>query len=808
MNLIYSKSEVSFHNKPTDDEIAKLTFSWCKTSDEVLIKRIERGQPFTAQVYEQNKRHTKNFIAQTIFALDFDDTITVKEADDICRDYGVNYQFGYYTYRHTDTNPRFRLLFICDGEVRHAQLAKDITTAFTVMFNERNDTACLDLARVWAGTNKKVFRGVLDSTFTPENIFKIANELKYSLAKGRARKLFSVNNIEKTGNNGNSILYNYRITSIPSFCDETKTGGDLIDNWKVEDLLKCQLFKAFYEGSGTPEMRCKLTDHELLCMASNLLTIVGGEKLYKSCLDKNPKYAREKYYKISWLRNQKNYNTCLIGKYSPYIEDQQSQDQTFPDLLKKRGRVEIDPTYEFELVTLQQGEATLLRENERIRSAKGNKVYVIKVSPGLGKTSFWRNQHGVVIGFPSNSLKAEHYAASTLSSDERLVTPDALANFSVPVRKYLSALYEKGLGEFASIEIKNLAKGYPIFDDGTIDLNDVEYACDYLDKNILINNAEADLSVFTTHIRMIYQTFKQDTYVFDENTFGSLFEQLKTTVQEISMVIEHLKIRGIATSKLEDILTIQDSEIHSTPDFNNFQFIIKEIVRGNQFNSNVLKFFQSSNFSLDGGFIHYQVNHLSKLPTDKKLVFLDATSSESLFTKVFGERVEIIDISNVELQGTIIQDTSRSCSKTGLDSYHEKISAMVGDSTVITFKEYKRHFKNPDDTLHFGNAIGSNKLEGKDFCVVGTMTYHPIYFKFLADMLNIECSDFEMDDLKVTYKGRRFLFRTYKNLELQKLHLEQVEGQLIQCVHRGRLIRTQSIVRLYSNFPLLQAKYL
>jgi hypothetical protein len=90
VNLIYSTSEQPFHAKPTDNEIQKLTFSWCKTSDEELIKRIERGQPFTAQVYEGNRRHTNNFVAQTIFALDFDENITLSDADSICRDYGLN----------------------------------------------------------------------------------------------------------------------------------------------------------------------------------------------------------------------------------------------------------------------------------------------------------------------------------------------------------------------------------------------------------------------------------------------------------------------------------------------------------------------------------------------------------------------------------------------------------------------------------------------------------------------------------------------------------------------------------------------
>ncbi|PTQ97846.1 hypothetical protein C8P68_1034 [Mucilaginibacter yixingensis] len=793
MDLIYSKSEHSFHIKPTDKEIAKLEFSYCKTSEEELIKRIERGFPFTAQVYE-GKRHTNNFIAQTIFALDFDGGLTLAEADDICRDFGLNYLFGYYTYRHTETKPRFRLVFVCDGEVRDADLASDIYKVLTLIFNSKNDTGCLDLARVWSGTNKEIFPGTAGSTFNPTDLFKIANELKYSLAGGRKRKLFNPDKIKNKGNSVNSIQYTYRITDIPSFFDESKKGGKLIDNWKLEDLFQCKLFKVFFEGNGTPELKCKLTDRELLCMASNLMGLLGGDKLYKECLSKNPKYAKEKYYKISWLRNQNSWNTCLIGNYSPFKEDQDNPDQTFPEILKKRGRVDIDPTYKHDILTLQDAEAKLFMENERVRTAKNNKVYLIMVPPGLGKTSYWRNQKGVVIGFPNNKLKDEHYAASVLGEHEKVVTPEALANFSAPVKECLNKLYQKGLGEVASFLIKDLAKGNPILADGI--------------KNKQISNIDSGSTVFTTHSRMLYQSFGQDTYVFDENTFGSLFEQLKTTIQDVSMVINHLKIRGINTDAWEDILNIKDSGVHSTPNFGNIHFILKEIVRGNHFNSNVLKFFQSSSFLIEDGYIHYQVNHLSKLPSNKKLIFLDATASISLLEKVFGDRLEIINISDIELQGKIIQDTSRSCSKSGLDKYHETVSAIVGDSPVITLNDYKKYFKNPVDTLHFGNAIGSNKLEGKDFCVVGTMMYHPMYYRFLADTLMIECDNFETKNLQVSYKGRRFWFKTFTHPEMQKLHLEQVEGELLQCVHRGRLIRTNSTVRLFSNFPLLQAIYI
>jgi hypothetical protein len=809
VNLIYSKSELSFHIKPTKNEYKKITVTQCKTKVEELTKCIEQGIPVTAQVYDSNIRSTTNFIAQTMFALDFDETLNLPEIEAICADYRLRFNFGYPTYSHTDNKPRYRIVFICDGEVRHPKMATDLNKAFSIIFKSLNDKACMDLARIWLGTNKKVFVDDLHSTFNPVDIFTIANELKYSRAGNRERKSFDINLIEKSGDSSNSILYSYNTNGIPHICDESEKQFKLIDNWKLEDLLVCKLFKTFYEGGGTPLLKHKLIDNELMCMASNLMRIEGGEQLYKACLIKNKHYDyHDKSSKISYLRNQSHYKTYLIGNYSPYQEDKSNQFQTFPELLRKKGRVEVDDTYQPQIFTLPEAEQVLKKGFETADTDTGPTAYLFKAAPGLGKSQHYKNKKGIVMSFPNNNLKNEQYLSSTLIDNEKLVTPEALTKFSTQVQAYLNALYQKGLNENAFFKIKDLANGKSIFEDGRIDHDDMNFAIEYLKQNKMVNEASTDKTIFTTHTRMIHQSFKHDTYVFDEDAFSTIFEHHKTSITELEVIKTHLMLRGCDTVELEKVLMTNDTEMHSTPIFIDFVNIIKEIIRANAFNTNVLKFFYSSRFMLDGGYIHYEINNLNKLPVDKKLIFLDATASVTFFKKIFGDRLVVIDVSNIKFQGSLVQNTSKSCSKKGLDSYHEKVSGKVGNLPVITHVNYKKYFTNPVDTLHFGNLTGSNVLSGKDFCVVGTMTYHPTYYRFLAGMLNINCEDFRMKNLKVNYEGRRFWFTTFENPELQRLHLEQVEGELIQGVHRGRLIRTGATVHLYSNFPLLQAKYI
>ncbi len=808
VNLIYSKSEVSFHVKPTDDEYRKIQVTHCKTSVEKLIECIEQGTPITAQVFDGDRRKTPNFMAQTMFALDFDDTLKLSQIKDICADYRLPFNFGYPTYSHTENNPRYRIIFICDGEVRHPKMATDLYKAFSIIFSSQNDSACKDLARIWLGTNKKVFPGELKATFDPVEIFKIANELKYSKAKNRERKIFDINLIEKTGNSGTSILYRYCVNDISLIYDETERQPEkLIDNWKLEDLLVCKLFKTFYEGGGTAMLGNKLNDIELTCMASNLMRLEGGEQLYKSCLRKNNNYAIEKFSKISYLRNQSHYRTYLIGNYSPFKEDQISIFQTFPELLRKKGKIEIDVNNLPRIYELEEAEQELKKWFEIADADTRNTVYVFKAAPGLGKSSYYINKEGIAIGFPNNNLKNEQFKCSRLSNNEKLVTPEALIKFTPRVQAYLNALYQKGLNENAFFKIKDLANGKPLFEDGRIDYNDMNFASEYLKHNKIINDANIEKTVFTTHTRLLHQPFKHDTYVFDENAFSTIFEHHSATVAELTAIKSQLWLMGYDINELEKVLAISDVEIHPTPNFKDYEETVKEIIRGEKFNTNVLKFFQSSRFMFDGEYIQYEVNHLHKLPIDKKIIFLDGTASRTLFEKIFGDRLIFIDLSNVKLQGTLIQDTSKSCSKRGLGIYHEKISAKVGDLPVITHIEYKKYFRNPVDVLHFGNLTGSNRLSGQDYCVVGTMTYHPTYYKFLSHMVNIKCDDFKMKNLKVTYEGRRFWITTFENPQLQRLHLEQIEGELVQGIHRGRLIRTDATVKLYSNFPLVQAKY-
>ena len=200
--------------------------------------------------------------------------------------------------------------------------------------------------------------------------------------------------------------------------------------------------------------------------------------------------------------------------------------------------------------------------------------------------------------------------------------------------------------------------------------------------------------------------------------------------------------------------------------------------------------------------IYYVVKN--EHPKDKKVIIMSATIPIYLYQKIYGERVEVIDISDVQQMGSVTQYTQRSCSRNGLKSYHQIISEMVGEKPVITFKAFQNQFKNPVSNMYFGNCSGYDSLKGKDIAVVGTPHRDVIQYFLIARVLGIEIkiTDSTMSHQKIEYNGFKFMFCCFDDKELRNIQLSLIESDLIQAVGRARTLRTNAKVEVYSNFPL------
>jgi hypothetical protein len=335
---------------------------------------------------------------------------------------------------------------------------------------------------------------------------------------------------------------------------------------------------------------------------------------------------------------------------------------------------------------------------------------------------------------------------------------------------------------------------------------DVQMAKDYIDQMNM--SFDSNRAILTTHSRALFSEFPHDTLIFDEDPLNSLLDIKEFRLSDVCSIKAIGNVDG-----LDDVIdylygAIPD-EFEPTPNFDiNRDKLIDVVSRdkdttGNK--SNVIEFFSSSFFVRNkyNSNLFYYINK-KELPTNKKIIILSATIPSEMYRNLYGDRVKIYDITDVEQEGTVIQHTSRSCSRNGLGKYGTMISKKVGDKPVITFKSFGHEFNNPVQDMYFGNCSGYDSLKGRNIAVVGTPHHNTVEYFLTAKVMGIDFdeADKEMAFQKIEHNGFRFKFNCFLHEGLRNIQLSLIESDLIQAVGRARTLRTEATVDLYSNFPL------
>ena len=222
---------------------------------------------------------------------------------------------------------------------------------------------------------------------------------------------------------------------------------------------------------------------------------------------------------------------------------------------------------------------------------------------------------------------------------------------------------------------------------------DIENTNSYI--NVMRDCYTTTSSLLTTHKRAIHSTFSNDTIVFDEDPLKSLIDIKSFKISDlfsINIIVKSKELEFIIKSLMDTPIM----EIRSTPIFNlDLDQLIKEVsqLSHETLKSNLFDFFSSSFYVRDThkpDIVHYVVKR--DLLRDKKTIILSATAPINLYKRLFGDRLEVIDISEVQQKGRIIQYTTKSYSRNSLNKNTKDIVSRVGDTPVITFKSYQNHF--------------------------------------------------------------------------------------------------------------------
>lgn len=740
--------------------------------------------------------------SQSVIGLDFDNKEAIIYPEDVIKrleNYSITPQVWYRTFSSTDHLLKFRMMLLLDEKIidphHHEILMKGLKTVLP-----EADPKCFRKGGFFfAGTKSEIISQY------PINIKKITDHLSIELItkdQGRTRTIapikgcsWVVGREKRIGEKENKqYSYNKNEGNSPNYNELITEGKEPLKiDWN-EARKKVRILDEFVNGKW-------LYHDELFGLATNLVKFEGGRKLMKETMTKFndlglTSYTENNFNIFSYL-GIVSYPPQPINTFSEYDEDKHIYDFE-TEVLNQRGKIQILEA--IHRIPLVEAEEKLKKHFEKVlNSEQKGKVHLFKLPTAIGKTRLLTTVVNGTIALPTSKLKEEVTERMTAAYQ---MTPNPIKFNDHRINKIIEYYYSMGLQQKAVAVLHKIVSGrfkYTVCDE------DLTYAQDYL--NQLEKCLKSEDTVLTTHTRAIHTKFKHDTLIFDEDPIGSLIQINQIKISDLFVAELTLqKNRQDLTNVINILKNANSGEIISSPTILiELDELVEKLSENTKVESNVFGFFASSFFvkdTLDPNLIHYVCK--KELPEDKNIIILSATINTNIYKLLFGDRIEIFDIGEVEQKGTVIQYTKRSCSRKGLSKYVNQISEAVGEKKVITFKSFTDQFSNASKEIYFGNCSGYDTLAGENLVVVGTPHRNNVEYLLLAKALGIDfnTSNTTMGFKEIKHNGFRFTFNCYDHPELREIQLGLIESDLIQAVGRARTLRTESTVELYSNFPL------
>lgn len=738
-------------------------------------------------------RSNNNWNQQSVFALDFDKgTLTIEEIYSKLKDIGVIPQLWYTSFSDSQSLRKFRVVIFLDTPITDKRIHGLIYASLFSLFPDV-DKDCKDPSRNFFGGKECTVvhtNPISTSTFIDALTIQLYSSDSKSFRKVPLDSSYysGLNSAQKP-----TFLYNIYTNDQISATGATPTPTSVQGGGKVKiDIelarTRIKILDEFLNGRW-------LYHNQLFGLATNLIHVEGGFQLMKKTMEKYnneglTSYTQNNFNILPYI-NKVNYHPKPIYSFSPFEEDCDLYDivSVTRDI---RGFVEImEP---IKKINITEAEELLKKKyQEVIESGETGKIYLFSLPTAIGKSECYTDTTAT-IALPTHALKNE---IGNRMNTKYVKTPDPIAFDNETIHRKLEYYYSIGLPKKAMGILYHITnpKNSLLYTPEEV-LIAGQYLSEVLDS---VNTSE---TILTTHRRVLFTEFKHDTLIFDEDPINSLLDIKKMEIpdlyelylrsgrKEINIICDYLHSSTVY-------------EIKSTPTFSIDVDDLIDSVSSTAIATNVFEFFNSSFFiRTDTKTIYYLVKR--SLPLNKKIIIMSATIPISVYKRLFGDRVEVIDIRDVEQTGTLTQYTKWSCSRHGLNRYVETISKKVGNLPVITFNSFGNHFKNPVQEMYFGNCSGYDALKGKDIAVVGTPHHNNIEYFLKAKALGIDfkTTDTTMSHQKIEYNGFRFKFNCFDNEELKEIQLALIESDLIQAVGRARTLRKKAHVDLYSNFPL------
>lgn len=826
--MLLTKSNLILKQKPKDREIGKVKNSITNVITINSIDDLEKvvlNNPFNTA--EAKGISSKDWISQQLFALDFDGTISIPDFIRRAEKNSLIPNLVYTTLSDTAEVRKFRAVFCLERKITDEKRAKWILLALLQLFPEA-DEACKDLCRMYYPGKEIIYK---KEELNHNDFFE---SILHSYLGKDVRFYEKFNKLQ---------ISNIKIEPIKRY------------NWDIA-IKEIKLLDLFFNNN------VRLSYHVLFSLMSNAQYIYGGvDKILNRMKEINnngggiyfpytPDRGIEKYEPsyFNWNHLSKyNYTPATLENFSPFTEDHEYHNLL--ELKLKKGEVEIiekqnqisiadaeiimkrafekakanEPfKIEYDKIDMITGEATpvIVGLDPIFNQLPENPIYIFKITTGLGKTQTFLNETNALIALPRHKLKDE---VSNRMLVPHKITPETPHFSNDSINLLISQYRDAGLYEKVSTIIRKIQSGKVTIhkEDYPVDSNDMVMANLWIVAND--DCRKDDTTVLTTHKRAVNDaSFKHDFIIFDEDPFSEFVDLGNIT----------LDFAVFDGSPYKDFINSLETFLRNMPtdcivDMNKFE-------RPNGFNEyaalknkgHIIKLIQSSwiyKSSKDTSVVHFCKK--IDLPKDKKIFIMSASAAIPVYQKLYGDRVIVVDISNIKSKGIIEQYTRRSYSVSGMGQYNQSILDNVfnnlNGSKVITHmkhslkKDIKKHqlLDNPTLTtneylgtphgLYFGNLSGSDKLNGYDVTIIGTPHKPSYVYYFIMKMINLSnVADTDITNQIIEWNGFRFWFMTFEDKDVRDIQLSLIESELLQAAGRSRFLRNNNKTKIYSNLPL------
>ena len=577
----------------------------------------------------------------------------------------------------------------------------------------------------------------------------------------------------------NDCTGKYSVTSgrRPDVTDKKYKNHNLYRRSDIERMTQvCRLFREFESGSRD------MTHDELFGILNNLLHVDSGITTFKNIQAKYPEWY-DSDRRASWKRhisfNKRNgYRPSSCDGFCPYRDKCDHGKNILSTVHPRPGMMERIPGYREEFHPIEEVQDDTYEAISRAFRAEDTKVHVIKSQTGAGKSHSYLQlmadnpEERFLIAVPTNRLKDEICRkADRMGIDVRKTPSLEEIKDEIPskvwkriqrlrdggqhkaVHSYIVWLINKVLLEPGGKDRNKKMKAIACLREYMKDRDKLKFF-----KGNLITTQRYSLSMDAKRLKEF------DVIIIDEDI---LFKSVITNQEEIPVsVLEKWSAettnrplakkikRLLKLAKDQRCIELDSIEWDDESDGDELPpFDVPSFCRAERFYLRRA----SEDQKLEEDAVVYLKPVSFK--DDVKYIIVSATADEAIYRQYFGEdRVEFYECKKAKNMGTLHQYYGKSMSRSSIKSDDGIVKRLMNrfdmdEDHVITFMCEKI------GRLHFGNAEGSNTLEGEDILVVGTPYHADFIYKLAAFTMGMDFDEDEKVGLQVvTHNGYRFRF--------------------------------------------------